>query len=109
MAASIVGLQLGAFGVVTETFFSEISELSFKTFVLLMLPIHLVIGIVEGFVTASVVGFVSKTRPEVLEMATRPSGGKQISMKPVLITLVIIAALNRRFSLMVCFRKSRRP
>jgi cobalt/nickel transport system permease protein len=97
MAASIIGLQLGALGVVTETFFSDISALSFKTFVLLMLPIHLVIGIVEGFVTASVVSFVTRTRPGVLEMATEPSGSKQISIKPVLITLVIIAALTGGF------------
>ncbi len=97
MAASIIGLQLGALGVVTETFSSDISALSFKTFVLLLLPIHLVIGIVEGFVTASVVSFVTKTRPGVLKMATEPSGGKQISIKPVLITLAIIAALTGGF------------
>jgi cobalt/nickel transport system permease protein len=97
MAASIIGLQLGALGVVTETFFSDISELSFKTFVLLMLPIHLVIGIVEGFVTASVVGFVTRSRPGVLEMAAEPSSDKQISIKPVLITLLIIAALTGGF------------
>jgi cobalt/nickel transport system permease protein len=94
MAASIIGLQLGALGVVTETFFSGISELSFKTFVLLMLPIHLVIGIVEGFVTASVVGFVGKTHPEVLEMAAESSRSNQISLKPVIVTLVVIAALT---------------
>ena len=34
MAASILGLQMGAFGVVLETLFSGISELPFNTFVL---------------------------------------------------------------------------
>ena len=97
MAASIVGLQLGAIGVVSETFFSGISDLSFKTFVLLMLPIHLAIGIVEGFVTASVVGFVGKTHPEVLEMADESSKSNRISLKPVLIALVVIAALTGGF------------
>jgi cobalt/nickel transport system permease protein len=97
MAASIIGLQLGALGVVTETFVSDISDLSFRTFILLMLPIHLVIGIVEGFVTASLVSFVGKTRPEVLEMATETSNGNRFSLKPVIITLVIIAALTGGF------------
>lgn len=64
--AGIVGLQLGAFGVVLQTVFSGISELPFKTFVLLMQPIHLGIGVVEGLVTSSVVMFVLKARPEIL-------------------------------------------
>ena len=60
---------MGAFAVVLETFFSGISELPFFTFVLLMLPIHLAIGVVEGLITAAVVTFVWKARPEILEMA----------------------------------------
>ena len=50
-SAAVVGLQLGAFGVVLETSFSGITELPFPTFVLFMQPIHLAIGIVEGVVT----------------------------------------------------------
>src|SRR5450759_5154608 len=53
MAAAILSLQMGAFGVVMETLFSGISELPFSTFVLMMQPIHLAIGIVEGLVTAT--------------------------------------------------------
>ena len=60
---TIVGLQLGALAVVLETLFSEVSELPFSTFLLLMLPIHLAIGIVEGLLTAAVVTFVGKARP----------------------------------------------
>jgi cobalt/nickel transport system permease protein len=92
--AAVIGLQLGAFGVVLETLFSGISELPFKTFVLLMQPIHLAIGIVEGLVTAAVVGFVWKARPEILESAVsaKPIGG--ISVKKVIIGLGIVAALT---------------
>ncbi len=90
MVASIIGFQLGAAGVVMETVFSGISELPFRTFVLLMMPVHLAIGLVEGFVTASLVGFVRKMRPEVLEMATGPARNK-FSIKPLLITLIVIA------------------
>src|SRR4030043_608391 len=46
--SAILGLQLGALGVVFETFFSGISDLPLATFLLLMQPIHLAIGIVEG-------------------------------------------------------------
>lgn len=64
--AGVVGLQFGAFGVVLETASSGISELPFKTFALLMLPIHLAIGLVEGLVTSGVVSFVMAARPEIL-------------------------------------------
>ncbi len=67
----IAGLQLGAFGVVLETQLSGITALPFGTFVLLMQPIHLAIGAVEGAVTAAVVIFVWKMRPELVAAGTR--------------------------------------
>lgn len=70
--AAIVGLQMGAFGVVLETTASGISSLPFSTFVAMMQPIHLAIGIVEGLVTASVVSFVYKARPEIMQSAVEP-------------------------------------
>ncbi|MDD2852386.1 MAG: energy-coupling factor ABC transporter permease [Desulfuromonadaceae bacterium] len=69
MIAAVVGLQLGAFGVVVETVLSGISSLPFGTFAAIMQPIHLAIGIVEGLVTASVISFVYKARPEILQSA----------------------------------------
>jgi cobalt/nickel transport system permease protein len=94
VGGAIVGLQLGAFGVVMETVFSGIAELPFSTFVMVMQPVHLAIGIVEGFVTAAVISFVWKARPEVLEMAAprRPIG--QIPMRNVLIGLGIAAVIT---------------
>jgi cobalt/nickel transport system permease protein len=76
MISAIVGLQLGPLGVVLQTYFSGISELPFSTFVLLMQPIHLAIGFVEGLVTVAVVSFVYKARPEILQTAleARPIG-----------------------------------
>ena len=64
---AIVGLQLGALGVVLETTASGVTELPFSTFLLLMQPIHLAIGVVEGLVTAAVVLFVYRAQPELLE------------------------------------------
>lgn len=65
----VAGLQLGAFSVVMETMLSGKTELPFRTFLLFMQPIHLVIGIIEGLVISAVVSFVWKTRPEILESA----------------------------------------
>jgi cobalt/nickel transport system permease protein len=93
LAASIVSLQLGSLGVVTETVLSGVSDLNFGTFLLLMQSIHLAIGIVEGLVTASLIGFVYRTRPEILE-AAKGSDDKSISIRPVLTTLIIIAAIT---------------
>ncbi|MBU1146941.1 MAG: energy-coupling factor ABC transporter permease [Candidatus Omnitrophica bacterium] len=93
LAAAIIGLQLGAFGVVIETVFSGISELPFRTFVLLMQPIHLAIGIVEGLVTAAVVTFVWNARPEILNAAEHSVPIGIVNIKKVLLGLVLAAAV----------------
>lgn len=64
--AVIVGLQMGAFAVVIETAASGISSLPFKTFVLLMQPIHLAIGLVEGIATSAVILFLYNAQPELI-------------------------------------------
>lgn len=92
--AAIVGLQLGAFGVVLETVTSGISDLPFSTFVLLMLPIHLAIGIVEGLVTTAVVWFVWKERPEIIQRATISAPLGNVRIKPVLVGLMIVTVLT---------------
>jgi len=65
LAAAIAGLQLGSFSVVMETTLSGISALPFTTFASMMQPIHLGIGIVEGIVTAMIIGFVRQARPDI--------------------------------------------
>jgi cobalt/nickel transport system permease protein len=93
MLAAILSLQMGAFGVVLETLFSGISELPFFTFLLLMLPIHLGIGIVEGLVTAAVVSFVWKAHPEILTLAPSSPSAKVHSHKPLLLGLALFAVV----------------
>lgn len=66
LVSSVAGVMLGAFSVVVETVLSGRSELPFGSFLLVMLPIHLAIGMVEGFITAFVLQYVRKVRPEVL-------------------------------------------
>ena len=85
---------MGAFGVVLETLFSDISELPFGTFLLLMQPIHLAIGIIEGLVTAAVVTFVWKARPEIMEMAVTSQPIGQLSLKNVLSGLLVVTIIT---------------
>lgn len=66
VVSCVVGLQLGAFCVVLQTLASGVTELPFHTFVLLMQPIHLAIGFVEGIITAGILNFVYQMRPEIL-------------------------------------------
>lgn len=90
--AAVLGLELGAFGVVLETLCSGVSDLPFSTFVLLMLPIHLAIGLVEGIVTAAVALFVRRARPEVLAQAA-PANPERRSLRPVLAGFLLAAVL----------------
>jgi cobalt/nickel transport system permease protein len=92
IVSGVLSLQLGAFCVVLQTLMSGISELPFGTFLLLMQPIHLAIGIVEGIVTAALVSFVWRARPELLELSADRKLEPTMSLKPVL-TVLAIAAL----------------
>lgn len=93
LVGAICGLQLGAFSVVLETAFSARSELPLWTFALLMQPIHLAIGIVEGLVTAAVVTFVWKARPEVLGAAEDSFKFGRIGRRKVLLIFLIAAVV----------------
>lgn len=91
--SAVIGLQLGAFAVVVETVASGIAELPFITFAYLMQPIHLAIGIVEGCVTAGVVLFIFKARPEILYQGTTeqsPGGMTWRRLMAVLIAVTIV-------------------
>ena len=88
--ASVVSLQLGAFSVTLETLLSGISSLSFGQFLLMMQPIHLAIGVVEGLITSAVVIFIRNTRPELLQ---NNEAVNKVSMKQMMIILSTIVVL----------------
>jgi cobalt/nickel transport system permease protein len=91
----VIGLQLGALSVVLETKSSGITELPLDTFLLLMQPIHLAIGLIEGFVTAGVVIYVRSLRPDIVEnlegVKTLSAG---VSLKKVIIALGVLAVIT---------------
>lgn len=90
----VLALSLGAFSVVLETLASGITELPFATFVGLMTPIHLAIGLVEGIVTGGILVFVYKMRPELLESSVENTKlPKDISVQKVMGMLLIFAVV----------------
>ena len=95
IVSAVAALQLGAFSVVLETLLSGKSELPFGAFLLMMQPIHLAIGIVEGFVTAGVINYVRSARPEILDSmaASRPLG-REVSLAKVLATFAVLAVIT---------------
>jgi len=95
LAGGVVSLQMGAFSVVLQTFLSGNAALPFTTFLLMMQPIHLAIGIVEGFVTAGVVNYVRAVRPEILDGPASPAPlAAGISLRNLLIGFAALAVFT---------------
>lgn len=105
-AASIVGcmltLQMGAFSVCLETMASGVTELPFKSFLAVMQPIHLAIGLVEGLITAAVLCFVYEARPALLWGVGEMEKAERLSRKKTLGILagaaVVIAGVLSLFA-----------
>jgi cobalt/nickel transport system permease protein len=92
--SAAAGLQGGAFCVVLETLLSGVTELPPGPFLLLMQPIHLAIGIVEGLVTAAVLCYVHGLRPELLDGSpenARPP--EKAPLRPVLVSFIVLTVL----------------
>ena len=90
VAAGIVGLELGALGVVLETTASGISSLPFASFAGAMLSIHLAIGLVEGLATAGVVLVLWRARPELAGGPGRANGS---GLRTVVVAVAVAAAV----------------
>jgi cobalt/nickel transport system permease protein len=97
VASVMVAMQLGPLSIVIQTVTSGISELPFKAFLLLMQPIHLGIGLIEGLVTAGFIAFVRKARPEILESTTASTPLRQFSIRKVSVGLTLAALLTGGF------------
>lgn len=89
--SAMIALQLGAFGVVLETEFSHITALPFSTFLVLMQPIHLAIGLVEGVITALVLQAIYAAKPELLSANLSGQAWKGFSIKRLALVLALCA------------------
>ena len=90
VTSAVAGLELGAFCVVLQTFLSGITALPFRTFVALMLPIHLAIGIIEGIVTAAILCFVYNIRPELIDASQSGERLGAVSTSKVIFALAAL-------------------
>lgn len=91
----VIGLQLGALSVVFETRLSGITELPLGTFLMLMQPIHLAVGLIEGFATAGIILYVRTLRPDLVDdIEGVKSFAPGVSLKKVLVTMGILALIT---------------
>lgn len=92
---SILTLQIGAFSVAIETLGSGISDLPFLTFISVLQPIHLVIGLIEGLITAAVLCFIYEARPELLWSIDKSLNKKigRISFRKVMVIFSLLTIL----------------
>lgn len=90
----VIGLQMGAFSVVLETMLSNNTNLPFTQFVILMQPIHLAIGLVEGLITAAILHFLWQARPELLQVSEQVDQTKGSSLKSILTALLLISLIT---------------
>ncbi|HVI41536.1 MAG TPA: energy-coupling factor ABC transporter permease, partial [Anaerovoracaceae bacterium] len=93
IAAAVTGLQLGAFFVVLETLLSGVTELPFRSFIILMQPIHLVIGLAEGIATAAILCFIYQCNPTLLDGMEDLDSKNVISRKKLIIILFAAALI----------------
>ena len=96
--ACTVGLELGALLLTVETELSGITALPVGDFLKFMLPIHLVIGICEGFATGLVICFISSYKADMLynvvenESTVNPAVNSK-RRKKVLVGFLILTAV----------------
>jgi cobalt/nickel transport system permease protein len=87
---------------VLETRLSGLSSLPFGSFLLLMQPIHLAIGVVEGLVTAAAVMFVRDARPDLVPLDPATASGPSRPLGRMggaaLIAAVLLAGIASGFA-----------
>lgn len=93
--ASLVAIELGALSVVLQTALSGRAALPLHAFLPAMAAIHLFIGLAEGLVTAGIIGFISRVRPEFAPVNHRTAvpgtGPLSRSVFGALLALVLLA------------------
>jgi len=100
VTGSTLSLIAGAFSVTVETLISGITKLPFSVFAGAMIPIHIVIGIVEGVLTAAVLVFVYEARPDFLWTESKNTDAKMTAKSVIIILAVTTAVLSLGVSLL---------
>jgi cobalt/nickel transport system permease protein len=89
--ACLAAVEAGAVLVPIQAWLSGVLQVPFTTFLATMLGVHLLVGLVEGVITAFVLGYLREVRPEIV--ACGLSGQGLMSAKAVYVTLLAAALL----------------
>lgn len=97
--ACVIGLQLGALSVVAQTVLSGQADIPLGLFLGFMQPIHLVIGIVEGLITASVLSYLDRYHGDrIMNLESSFSSTGRSYRKPALIMFIAAVIIGGVFS-----------
>ena len=95
--SGMLAMTLGALGVVVETYASGIAHIPFANFVMLMIPIHVLIGLGEGLITSAVVWFAleqNMIHNTQLTQLTQPRINKSTLISAVVGLMLPVIALT---------------
>ena len=91
-AASVVGVTAGAALVPIQAHISGVLAIPMRSFLAVMVGVHLIIGAVEGAITFAVVAFVGHVRPAALGLDSA-SGPGRLSRKALVVSLLVTAVM----------------
>jgi cobalt/nickel transport system permease protein len=94
IVACIVALVAGAVLVPIEAGLSGVLRVPFYTFLITMVGVHILIGIVEGLLTAAVLVYLRQVRPDIItECAANTAGvSKGVLYMTLIVATVIVGA-----------------
>ena len=95
LLACLISIEAGAVLVPIEASLSGVIMVPFKTFLLTMLGVHLLVGIVEGFITVAVLGYLQRVRPDIV--SEKLPGKIRLSKKGVVVTLGVFTIVTASF------------
>lgn len=93
LASSTVAVALGAMGVVLGTSLSGISALPAGEFMSHMLPVHILIGLVEGIVAGTILALIAARQPAMLDCYRVRGKSLQVSRKGAIVGFALSALL----------------
>jgi cobalt/nickel transport system permease protein len=91
MLASVIAVEAGAILVPIQAVLSGVLAVPFSTFLITMVGVHFLVGLVEGLITVTVLGYLQQVRPDIV-MDSLP-GKVRLSKKAVLTTLVVLSVV----------------
>ncbi len=94
IVACVTALVVGAVLVPVEAGLSGVLRVPFYTFLITMVGVHILIGIVEGLITAAVLVYLRQVRPDIIaECAANTAGvSKGVLYMTLIVATVIVGA-----------------